>query len=248
MLLLDDFEVEENVARESLTYSFPQKDNVFTCFQQSNIKFNEAGFSGGVSRATQAKMAAVVNESYKARKFYNHYPTIYMILNHILLVPVSPLTVQAKLTDLRTCLRLIKEKTDINFTMNFDVCPKGCYLYDDTDDQFMTECPTCKAPRSSKSVVKMVRIEDKIAAMLSCKDVRDMIADYRINEFDNSDDINYRDFFSGDVYKHMKSGGCFQNKHDVAISLQVDGFSAKNSSEKLIFVQAVILSLPSSVR
>lgn len=63
-----------------------------------------------------------------------------------------------------------------------------------------------------------------------------------------TDDDPYTDFFSGAVYKEIKSKVLFTGQHDLAIVLCVDGFTSKLSKKSMVMVHIIIASIDPSIR
>lgn len=142
---------------------------------------------------------------------------------------------------MKTCLTNIKNvyKT-IPFTHKIEMCKNGCFAFSDEADE---ECPPChtKRNKADRTFLNTVSIPDKVAQLLAIDETRDMIKNYRAN-FEH--DGNYKDVFSGGIYKEMKEKlGMFKNDHDVLIGLGVDAFSSKSGRQSLVMISTIVFSI-----
>ena len=88
-----------------------------------------------------------------------------------------------------------------------------------------------------------------MAELLSCDDIREKLA-YRHDNFPNSsvlEEVNspdkvYRDAFDGERYAKPVGKGHFDNKYDIALKLDIDGFRSKYSNTRLIMFYCIILN------
>lgn len=122
-------------------------------------------------------------------------------------------------------------------------------MYDAEKDVALTSCPVCNGPRSKKNVLKSVKITEKLSELLACDDIRERL-EYRSDNYPNSQVIEqknsgdkvYRDAFDGELYSKFVEKNLFENKHDIALKIDIDGFKSKFSSTKMIMVHCVILN------
>ncbi|KAI8966976.1 hypothetical protein BDF20DRAFT_903515 [Mycotypha africana] len=147
---------------------------------------------------------------------------------------------------------MLKKRLPTNFAVQHEICSSGCYLFDPIQDAKLTICPMCSTLRTKQKFVKIVSLKDKIAQLLCSDDFRSEI-EYRDDNFgdvmdDDDDNKVYTDIFSGEVYKNLQQQGLFQNVHDIALALSIDGFSSRSSRTSMVIVDAVILNLPPSIR
>ncbi|KAI9005433.1 hypothetical protein CLU79DRAFT_713157, partial [Phycomyces nitens] len=110
----------------------------------------------------------------------------------------------------------------------YDVCPKGCKLYNLDDAQ--VECAACGEQRykPNNSIVKvpiaqmkLLSIGDIISKMLADRDTRELLQ-YRANRESRAGEIN--DIFDGKNYKELVRQGMFANPDDIALGIYTDGF------------------------
>lgn len=93
----------------------------------------------------------------------------------------------------------------------------------------------------------MVSIKDRISQLLCCDGFRDLI-EYRHMNFSMMEDEGpnklYTDIFSGRTYETLVQSGHFKNVHDIALAINIDGFSSRASNKAMVIVDAVVLNLP----
>jgi hypothetical protein len=148
------------------------------------------------------------------------------------------------LKGIKACLKKVKETYNtIPFTKNIEMCENGCMPLSPD----MTECSECKTSKNKdrQTFLKMVSIQDKMAKLLACDETRELVELYKT---DFVDDGSYKDVFSGDIFKHIKSTGRYDNKHDLLLGLCVDAFSSKAGRQSMVLVYVVNFSLDPSIR
>lgn len=158
----------------------------------------------------------------------------------------------------------------------FDVCPNGCYLYQDDNNIYACPNSVCSKPRYSNfqvlnqlqqagvdlngevgailkpvQQVSVVSVGASLAQMLLDDFKRDLF-NYRY-EFDQNirQDGYFQDIFDGKVYRDLlvQQRGLFQNTNDIALMLVVDGFALKHKSKAtLTIVTCYILNIDPSHR
>lgn len=131
---------------------------------------------------------------------------------------------------------------------NYDVCPSGCYLY--AEDDNATVCPNlaCGKPRYLNEEAKtpsqemsIVSVGAALANQLYDPEVRPLF-DYR-KSFDHQDG-EYKDIFSGEVYREYIRHGMFQGDDDIGLVIVVDGFVPKNKKTvSLTVINAYIMNI-----
>ena len=97
--------------------------------------------------------------------------------------------------------------------------------------------------------MKTVKISDKLSELLACDDVRERLSyrhdnypkEYVLSERNNSNKV-YKDAFDGERYARLVEDGHFDNKYDIALKIDIDGFRSKFSSTKLVMIHCVILN------
>jgi hypothetical protein len=122
-------------------------------------------------------------------------------------------------------------------------------LYDFQKDASLTNCPVCGDPRNKTSTLKTVNITDKLAELLVCDETRERLA-YRSDNFPKEQVLNqryssdkvYTDVFDGELYTKFVEQNLFDNKYDIALKIDIDGFKSKFSSTKLVMVHCVVLN------
>lgn len=147
------------------------------------------------------------------------------------------------------CDALIKSRVPLQLVNRHNACPKGCYSFDTKKDALLTACPNCKTPKTEAKPWRVLRIADKFAELLACDDIREKL-EYRYNNYPNEEVLKnrnnpnkvYQDVFDGDVYADLVEKGFMENKHDICIKIDIDGFKSKFSSMKMIIVHCVVLN------
>lgn len=122
-------------------------------------------------------------------------------------------------------------------------------MYDNRRDTALVACPVCGASRSNTATLKTVNVADKLAELLTCDDVRERLA-YRHNNYPKEKVLSQRcekdkvftDVFDGELYKNFVEKNLFDNKYDIALKIDIDGFKSKFSSTKLVMVHCVVLN------
>ena len=56
----------------------------------------------------------------------------------------------------------------------------------------------------------------------------------------------YNDIFDGELYKEQCKLGRFDNPLDIALKIDIDGFTSKNSSVHMTMIHAVVLNFDMS--
>lgn len=136
---------------------------------------------------------------------------------------------------------------------NHEVCSKGCYLYDINEDENLVACPKCGNERRGAGVKiqKFRRVTAKIGEMIICDETREKLM-YRHNNYaptspavtidqDHKDKV-YNDIFDGELYRKQCALKKFDNKLDIALKLDIDGFRSKTSSTHMIMIHVVVLN------
>ena len=106
--------------------------------------------------------------------------------------------------------------------MEYDICSKGCKMFNDDDDS--EDCHHCSTPRykSGTRIAHQVMIylplKEQLAIFVSNVHIQELLKYHADRE---SSDI-MRDCFDGGLYKDIKDK--FQNKMDIALSLYTDNF------------------------
>lgn len=129
------------------------------------------------------------------------------------------------------------------------MCDDGCYLFDSKTDGDMIQCPICKKPRNGK-IVKMARIGQKLANLLSNADMRQMLKEGRNDREEPRTEEGekvYGDYFDGEVYSELKKTH-FQGEYDIGVSLHIDGYQSKNSTETMCIINCIIMNFDPSIR
>jgi hypothetical protein len=133
------------------------------------------------------------------------------------------------------------------------MCSKGCYLYDIQDDKNLSNCPVCFATRSKATtkVQKFRRITEKIAELIVNDDIREALL-YRhtnyapnsiaVNRESNDPEKEYNDIFDGELYKTQCRLGMFNNPLDIALKIDIDGFTSKYSNIHMTMIHVVVLN------
>lgn len=156
----------------------------------------------------------------------------------------------SKLLHREACDTLVKESVSLQLVNKNEICgTNGCYQYDPKRDVHLNSCPVCNGPRTTKNEMKTVKIADKLSELLACDDIRERLA-YRHNNYPkdkvlserNTNGKVYNDAFDGDRYAKLVEEGRFDNKFDLALKLDVDGFRSKYSSTKMIMIHCVVLN------
>lgn len=88
-----------------------------------------------------------------------------------------------------------------------------------------------------------------MSELLACDDLREKLTyrhdnypkEYVLSERNNIDKI-YKDAFDGERYARLVEEGHFDNKYDIALKIDIDGFRSKFSSTKLVMMHCVILN------
>ena len=149
-----------------------------------------------------------------------------------------------------TCDTLVKSKVPFELVNKHEICgTNGCYLYDSTEDVALISCPICDSPRSIKKELKTIKIAEKLAELLACDEVRERLA-YRCENYPNSHvlrpDVSqkkvYKDAFDGELYAQFVKKGLFDNKYDIALKIDIDGFRSKFSNTKMTMIHCVVLN------
>lgn len=148
------------------------------------------------------------------------------------------------------CDSLVKQTVPLQLVYKNEICgANGCYLYSSKKDAALDACPVCHSPRSLKNELKTVKIADKLSELLACEDIRERLS-YRhenypknivVSERHNPKKI-YKDVFDGDRYAKFVEDGAFDNKFDIALKIDIDGFRSKFSSTKMIMIHCVVLN------
>ena len=136
-------------------------------------------------------------------------------------------------------------------TRSYDVCTNGCYLYS-PGITTVNMCPVCEKPDTFTNTTKIVSVADKVAEILSCKEIKDDLIN-RQNEVANTngDSSVYNDFRDGQIYKDLYNNSIINNDPEVLnvfIKIDVDGFTCSSSRTSMIMIHAVVLNLDSSER
>ena len=155
----------------------------------------------------------------------------------------------SKLLSKDACDTLVKKTVPIQLVYKSETCSSGCYLFNPKTDVNLTSCPVCNSSRTKTSELKTVKIADKLAELLSCEDIREKLS-YRHDNYSkntvlserNSSTKIYKDAFDGDRYAELVQNGCFDNKYDIALKIDIDGFRSKVSNTKMILVHCVVLN------
>lgn len=122
------------------------------------------------------------------------------------------------------------------------------------DDTTTTECTHCQEDRYQnqgsnipRRTFQMLSIGDQISLALLNKDTREKML-YR-SQFEYDPEVS-TDTFSGKRYQNLLERGFFAGQNDVALILQIDGFSPsdKGNTDKLNMVQIVNMNLPPQSR
>ena len=122
------------------------------------------------------------------------------------------------------------------------------------DDTTTTECTHCQEDRYQnqgsnipRRTFQMLSIGDQISLALLNKDTREKML-YR-SQFEYDPEVS-TDTFSGKRYQNLLERGFFAGQNDVALILQIDGFSPsdKGNTDKLNMVQIVNMNLPPQLR
>lgn len=154
----------------------------------------------------------------------------------------------SKLLGREACDKLIQRVVPMNLVNKHEICAtNGCYLYDAIKDVDLISCPICDCSRNIKKELKTINIAAKLSELLACDDVRERLA-YRFEQYPNSEILQpsqetvYRDAFDGELYAKFVKDGHFDNKYDIALKIDIDGFRSKFSSTKMTMIHCVILN------
>lgn len=160
-------------------------------------------------------------------------------------------TVNAKIASTNAALALIKRTIDFSPVVHYEVCKKGCYLFDSDEDQDKSRCPVCNEPRHStkKTFVKYVSIAKKIAQLLAVQGKRSELM-YRHETFNQQeqDRGEYFDIFSGQFYQDMQKDQAFTFPLDQGVLLAVDGFTSRKSSKSMMIIHVILLNYTPVIR
>ena len=156
---------------------------------------------------------------------------------------------KSKLVSKESCDTLVKKTVPLQLVYKNETCASGCYLYDPKSDASLESCPICSKPRSQTNELKTIKIADKLAELLACEDIRERLS-YRHENYPKdkvlserqSESKVYQDAFDGERYAKLVEDGCFDNKYDIALKIDIDGFRSKVSSTKMIMIHCVILN------
>ncbi|KAG2191180.1 hypothetical protein INT47_001391, partial [Mucor saturninus] len=85
-----------------------------------------------------------------------------------------------------------------------------------------------------KKELKTIDIAAKLSALLACDDP--------------SQETVYKDAFDGELYAKFGKDGHFDNKYDIALKIDIDGFRSKFSRAKMTMINCVILNYDISER
>ncbi|KAL0582457.1 hypothetical protein ABG067_007666 [Albugo candida] len=143
-------------------------------------------------------------------------------------------------------IRLLKICEEMGISSNAHKAIVKFFNEAHSDEMFyelLTACPYCKSPKSEATPWRVLRMADKFAQLLACKDIRERL-EYRHNNYPNDEvlknrnkvDKVYNDIFDGDVYANVVQQGLMENKHDICIKIDIDGFKSKFSSLKMVIV------------
>ncbi|KAG2214179.1 hypothetical protein INT45_009563 [Circinella minor] len=131
--------------------------------------------------------------------------------------------------------------------VEYDICSKGCKMFNDDDDS--EDCHHCSTPRykSGTRIAHQVMIylplKEQLAIFVSNVHIQELLK-YRA-DWESLDIM--RDCFDGGLYKDIKDK--FQNKMDIALSLYTDDFQVyKRVKHTMTIVHFVILNPPEEVR
>ncbi|KAG1452576.1 hypothetical protein G6F56_007781 [Rhizopus delemar] len=141
------------------------------------------------------------------------------------------------------------QKLSPDLVYKHEMCDDGCYLFDSKTDGDMIQCPICKKPRNGK-IVKMACIGQKPANLLSNADMRQMLKERKNDREEPRTEEGekvYGGYFDGEVYSELKKT-YFQGEYDIGVSLHIDGYQSKNSTETMCIINCIIMNFDPSIR
>lgn len=151
----------------------------------------------------------------------------------------------SKLLNKDACNNVVKKAIPLALSRSFDVCSKGCFLYNTGVD--IDECPVCKT--TTRKSTKILSIGDKMVEILCSKDIRDNLIQ-RQREIKSNDTI-FGDIYDGEIFKTLYKDQILNNDDDILnlyLKIDIDGFTSSHSHNSLVMIHGVLLNLDSSER
>lgn len=235
-----------DIDEEEVIYNVNVPLNEFSKIEQYSLRLQKIFTMASISVDNQKDIRGLFNEvlseagslrKYKKASIYHKSFTF-----HIFLAPNSKLS-----SDDQLKARLQKLSPDL--VHKHEMCDDGCYLFNPKTDGNMIQCPICKKPRNGK-IVKMARIGQKLANLLSNSDMRQMLKEGRSAREEPQTEEGekiYGDYFDGEVYSELKKTH-FQGEYDIGVSLHIDGYQSKDSTETMCIINCIIMNFDPSIR
>lgn len=135
----------------------------------------------------------------------------------------------------------------------YEACINGCMMFQ-KDDIASKTCKYCNESRYQKegehkpvNAFQMLSIGDQIALSLSQSSTRELMK-YR-SQYQSEPGV-YKDTFDGERYKDLLKRNFFRNENDVALMMQIDGFTPSDNANNasLTMVQFVNMNIPLELR
>lgn len=236
-----------DIDEEEVVYNVNVPLNEFSKIEQYSLRLQKIFTMASISVENQKDIRGLFNEVLSEAESLRKYKELESITNHLpftffFLAPNSKLS-----SDDQLKARLQKLSPDL--VHKHEMCDDGCYLFDSKTDGDMIQCPICKKPRNGK-IVKMARIGQKLANLLSNADMRQMLKEGRNDREEPRTEEGekvYGDYFDGEVYSELKKTH-FQGEYDIGVSLHIDGYQSKNSTETMCIINCIIMNFDPSIR
>ncbi|CEP06796.1 hypothetical protein, partial, partial [Parasitella parasitica] len=109
------------------------------------------------------------------------------------------------------------------------------------------QCPVCNC--TTKKTTRILSIADKVAEMMSSKDIRESLIERQTNITMSNEE--YGDIYDGNIFKSLYNNNVLDNTDDVLnlyLKIDIDGFTCTHSHNSLVMVHGVLLNLDSSER
>jgi hypothetical protein len=144
-----------------------------------------------------------------------------------------------------SCNNVVKKAIPLSLSRSFDVCSKGCYLYNLGSN--VEKCPICNG--TTRKSTRILSIADKVTEILCSKEIRDNLIERQAQMTMSNDE--YGDIYDGNIFKSLYQSKILNNDDDVLnlyLKIDIDGFTCTHSHTSLVMIHGVLLNLDSAER